>query len=208
MAKIVYLIRHGESVANAAGIYQGQTFDTPLTKQGQKQAEITASIAVELGASAVFFSPLKRAMQTTSIINQNLKLELIADEKLLEINHGSWEGKTVKEFNQKELKLLNAWQNQPTKAKMIGGETISEVNKRWLKFATSLTEGKFIVVTHDVVIRVAVNAAINLNLGSLWQYHLDNCSLTVIDLEAPKLIGLNYNFHLNGLRSDLNRQAL
>ncbi|MEK9143344.1 MAG: histidine phosphatase family protein, partial [Patescibacteria group bacterium] len=33
MAKI-YLIRHAESIANAQGIYQGQTYDTELSVRG------------------------------------------------------------------------------------------------------------------------------------------------------------------------------
>ena len=208
MAKIVYLIRHGESIANAAGIYQGQTYDTPLTLAGRKQAQVLAKVTADLQATAIFTSPLKRTRETAGIINRALGLKLVTDSRLLEINHGSWEGKTVNRFDQDELKLLKVWQEKPTKAKMVGGETIAQVNSRWLKFAADLPDGKFIVVTHDVVVRVAVNAAINLHLGQLWQYHLDNCSLTTINLEPPKLMGLNYNLHLNGLRSDLNRQAL
>lgn len=37
MAKLV-LVRHGESVANAANVYTGWN-DVPLTKKGEEQAE-------------------------------------------------------------------------------------------------------------------------------------------------------------------------
>ena len=95
-----------------------------------------------------------------------------------------------------------------SKVKMIGGETVSQVSRRWADFAAGLPSGRFLVVTHDLIIRVAVTAAINHNLGQMWQYHLDNCSITTISVDPPKLMGLNYNLHLNGLRSELNRQAL
>ena len=36
MAKI-YLIRHGESIANTLSIYQGQTYDTDLSPLGNRQ---------------------------------------------------------------------------------------------------------------------------------------------------------------------------
>lgn len=208
MAKIIYLIRHGESVANAAGIYQGQGFNTPLTAVGQKQAQVLAQMTNQLPANAIYTSPLKRALETAIIVNQTAKLTLVEDERLMEINHGSWEGKKVSQFDDRELKLLKKWQRQPSKTKMIGGETIFDVNRRWKDFVFNLPSGRFLVVTHDLIIRVAVTAAINHRLGQMWQYHLDNCSITTISVNPPKLMGLNYNLHLNGLRSELNRQAL
>ena len=208
MAKTIYLIRHGESVANAAGIYQGQSFDTPLTVTGQKQAQVLAQITNQLPVDKIYSSPLKRTIETAAIINRQLKLKLATDRRLMEINHGSWKGKSLKQFNARELKLFHHWQTQPAKVKMIGGETVSQVSRRWADFVVGFPSGRFLVVTHDLIIRVAVTAAINHNLGQMWQYHLDNCSITTISVDPPKLMGLNYNLHLNGLRSELNRQAL
>lgn len=208
MAKIIYLIRHGESEANVSGTYQGQSWNTPLTTVGKKQAQAIAKIMLQLPADAVYTSPLQRTLETATIINQLAKLKLATDQRLMEINHGSWEGKSVRQFDNHELKLLQRWQTQPARVKMIGGETIHQVSRRWLEFTAGLPSGKFIVVTHDLIIRVAVTAAINHSLGQLWQYHLDNCSLTTVSVDPSKLIGLNYNLHLNGLKSDINRQAL
>ena len=38
-----YIIRHGQSEANAKGILQGSQIDTPLTELGRSQAQVTLS---------------------------------------------------------------------------------------------------------------------------------------------------------------------
>jgi broad specificity phosphatase PhoE len=208
MTKTIYLIRHGESEANAEGIYQGQSFDTSLTKTGRQQARALRPVVKQLEIQAVYTSPLKRASQTAAIVSQNFDFTPLPDRLLMEINHGSWEGKRVDQFNNSEKSLLKIWQKQPTKAKMIGGEKVADVNNRFALFIKKLPNKPVLLVTHDVVIRVAIAMAIKQNLATLWQYHLDNCSLTTISLKPPKLLGLNFNLHLNGLKSQLNRQAL
>ena len=35
---IIYLVRHGESIGNASGIYQGQKNDFSLSETGKRQA--------------------------------------------------------------------------------------------------------------------------------------------------------------------------
>ena len=43
----IYLVRHAESLANAQGIYQGQTYDTPLSNLGKKQAAALLRVSKE-----------------------------------------------------------------------------------------------------------------------------------------------------------------
>ena len=38
---VIYLVRHGQSQANAKGIWQGAQIDTPLTELGRTQAQNT-----------------------------------------------------------------------------------------------------------------------------------------------------------------------
>ena len=44
-----YIIRHGQSEANAKGILQGSQIDTPLTELGRSQAQVTFSKCVSVG---------------------------------------------------------------------------------------------------------------------------------------------------------------
>ena len=76
---VIYLVRHGQSLANAKGIWQGAQIDTPLTELGRTQAQNTKKHLEEEGAvfSAVYSSPLLRAGETAGIIapNQNITFD-------------------------------------------------------------------------------------------------------------------------------------
>lgn len=56
MAKI-FFIRHAESIANTQGIYQGQTYDTPLSPLGVRQARLLAQRLARENLSFVIASP-------------------------------------------------------------------------------------------------------------------------------------------------------
>ena len=66
----LYIVRHGQSQANAAGILQGSQVDTPLTIKGQQQAQLVGQqlAARKISFDLVVASPLLRAAQTAAII--------------------------------------------------------------------------------------------------------------------------------------------
>ena len=80
--------------------------------------------------------------------------------------------------------------------------------KRCCFFVDELDKGRYIVVAHDLVIRVIASMAIKQDFKYLWKYYLDNCGVTTVSFDPYRLISLNQNFHLNGVKSLLNRQAL
>lgn len=92
----VLLVRHGESVANAADTYQGW-LDSPLSARGEAQASATARALAardDLRVIAVYASPLARAWCTGSAIATALGLTAIAEPGLREINVGAATGLT------------------------------------------------------------------------------------------------------------------
>lgn len=66
---ILYLLRHGESKANADRIFAARKIDPPLTERGIKQAIMQAEALKEMEFSAIYASPLLRAQHTANIIN-------------------------------------------------------------------------------------------------------------------------------------------
>lgn len=91
--KQFYMIRHGQTEANAARIMAG-SLDSPLTQLGRDQAR-TARLAIEnldIKPRFITHSHLSRARETAEIINENLKLPMIEDKDLAEIHVGEWEG--------------------------------------------------------------------------------------------------------------------
>lgn len=95
---MIYLLRHGETVWNTLGRFQGQ-MDSPLTQLGIEQADRVASLLhreildAELSCE-MHVSPLGRALETAARIRRVLPLPSRQDARLMEVSVGSWDGLT------------------------------------------------------------------------------------------------------------------
>ena len=87
--KTVHLIRHGETEQNVLKVWQGHS-DTPLNKNGLRQAKLLASRLKDSNAT-VYSSNLKRASETASFLSKKIELR----ETLREINVGDFTGMPV-----------------------------------------------------------------------------------------------------------------
>ena len=70
--KTIYMIRHGESIANVATDEMvdctPQKFrDAPLTRRGRKQAAVMRSVCTSWNLNLVVVSPMRRCMQVRAI---------------------------------------------------------------------------------------------------------------------------------------------
>lgn len=89
------LIRHGETVSNDEGRWQGHQ-DGMLSAAGGQQAEQLAASLPPL--DALYSSPLARATDTATPIATEQDLVIETDERLKEIGFGAWEGMTRTEI--------------------------------------------------------------------------------------------------------------
>jgi broad specificity phosphatase PhoE len=78
--KKFYMIRHGETEANAARL-MAESIDTPLTQNGYQQANEARKVLEKLEhkPAAIFHSNLSRARDTASTMNKNLKRPMYED---------------------------------------------------------------------------------------------------------------------------------
>ena len=89
----VTLLRHGESLGNANGYYQGQ-FDFALSANGEQQVETLAQrwLSERIEFSLIISSPLLRARQTAEIMVKHLKVPLEINQHLSERDAGLLSG--------------------------------------------------------------------------------------------------------------------
>ncbi|MAG39352.1 hypothetical protein CMI41_00070 [Candidatus Pacearchaeota archaeon] len=80
----IYLVRHGESKANAKGIHQGQKIDTSLSKKGLEQAKKIAERLKDKTFEIIYSSDLKRAYETAKEISKFHNLKIVKDKRLRE----------------------------------------------------------------------------------------------------------------------------
>ncbi|WP_179504410.1 MULTISPECIES: histidine phosphatase family protein [unclassified Sphingomonas] len=95
-----FVLRHGETVFNAARRLQSNAMHTPLTRQGFEQAVMMGqALRGELGerpAVRLHISDTGRALQTASLIAEELGIDWFAAHRtpdLFEIDMGSWIGR-------------------------------------------------------------------------------------------------------------------
>lgn len=145
--KHFYMIRHGETEANAARIMAG-SLDSPLTDKGRTQAKSVhlAVRSLKIPPKKIIHSHLSRARDTATIINEALGLELHEEPDYAEMHAGDWEGVSYEESRA----MLDGWIDAPN------GETAQEFLSRVQKAkkaALSHPEEPVMVVCHGGVFR-------------------------------------------------------
>ena len=89
---MIYVARHGETDWNREGRYQGQR-ESQLTETGIAQADALADALSRKGVTRVIASPLARCVETARPLAQRLGIAVETDRDLIEIAHGTWEGR-------------------------------------------------------------------------------------------------------------------
>lgn len=211
MAKI-YLVRHGESVANTKGIYQGQTYNTPLSVMGKKQAEALANYFKDKDINMILTSPLMRTKETAQKVANLKHLKIFDTPEIIETNHGEWEGLGKKVISDKWPNIYQLWLKRPSEVGFPGGETFLETRKRVICWWNSMNKEdiNILVVTHDNIIRIIVAEVIGLSLNNIWRFQLNPAAVTIVGAENGnyRLLALDEKSHLRKLLVNLSNHAL
>ncbi len=205
----VYVVRHAESEANREGRYQGR-HDSPLSALGRQQAAALAD-ALASSDACVISSPLSRCVETARPLAERLGVALRCDDRLIEIAHGTWEGRLRDEVEREDAARMRAWRTAPHEVRFEGGESLGDVDARWRSFVASRPDdADAVVVTHDVLVRLAILGATNRPLAQLWEPKAENAAYAVFEVEDGRwrLLSDCTTEHLAGLRADVSRQAL
>jgi broad specificity phosphatase PhoE len=126
---VLYLVRHGETIWNVEGRYQGQ-LDPPLNDRGQRQAHATAAQLAPLNFAAIFSSDLARARQTAETLADITGLPVQLEPRLREINQGEWQGVLIEHIRRRWPDELYAWEQDPWQHQPPGGETLDQLQQR------------------------------------------------------------------------------
>lgn len=152
----ILLIRHGESMANAMGVFAGST-DVPLSETGRRQAAVTADFLKEVPVDAVYASDLCRAVETAEAVARPRGLSVNIEPGLREINCGQWEGLSHEEIARRFPELLRVWREDLGKAELPGGESVAQVSRRAMEALARIAGrhcGETVcIASHGMVIR-------------------------------------------------------
>ncbi len=206
----MYVARHGETTWNLAGRYQGR-LESELSPLGMRQALALADAMTAEGVRRVVSSPLRRCTETARPTAQRVGVPVETDDRLIEIAHGTWEGRLREEIAANDPARYRAWREDPARVQFERGENIDQVRERWLDFAGSFApDAPALVVTHDAVVRVALVGATSGRLEDFWSTHVENGAYAAFDVDGGRwtLVAERVAGHLGALRASVEGQAL
>lgn len=200
----LFLIRHGESVANAERRIQGQA-DNPLSTLGERQAAATARALRPVPVDALLSSPLRRARRTAEILSDELGVDVEEHAGLMEIHAGVFQGLLWTECEARYPEAAAAWSAADPDFVIPGGESRRQLMERGtlaLREIRELGLGHVVVVSHGGLLNAALKGLFEVPVGRN-PFPLANCSITELAWHSdPVVIRMNDTCHLTGLCAD------
>lgn len=163
--KLIYVMRHGQSVVNTERRISGRKFEGDLTELGREQARKAANWFTDKGIEQIIHSPFHRAAQTAAIVAERLKLACSVSDDLCEMNGGSLDGRTDEASWDTFYGVYRRWQERDWNATYPDGESYREGYDRFSRSLMNVNPDQTtLLVTHGgisitVIPYLCVNAA-------------------------------------------------
>jgi len=187
----LYMVRHGQSTANAAGLHSGWS-QAPLTEQGEEDARRAGRVLKDISFDKVYVSDLLRAQQTLKIALSGVTGE--ATPLLREIDVGELAGKTA-------ATCLEIYGERYCSDKVVrnfvpyGGEDDSMQTERIRKFAAQLEKNEQPYVAafcHEGSIRCMLDLVMG-QKHPRKEYPLNNGSVSIFAYTDGKWSLISWN---------------
>lgn len=210
----VLLLRHGRSTSNTAHTLAGRSEGVDLDDRGREQA---AALVERLGAlpiRAIVRSPLLRCERTVEPLAAALGLDPVVDERIIEVDYGSWTGRKIGELVKEPLWAVV--QQQPSAAVFPEGEGLAAVQARAVaairEHDRRLAEEHgadvlWVACTHGDVIKAVLADALGSHLDSFQRINADPASVSVIRYTAVRPFVIHVNHTGAALNSALSTPA-
>jgi broad specificity phosphatase PhoE len=198
------LVRHGETEWNRVERFRGR-IDIELNETGRRQARAVAQRLSGWQIGAIYSSPLKRALQTAQPIAEAFSLAVAILEGMTDVDYGMWAGLSAEEARAQYPEVYETWVHTPLLTRFPQGESLQQVQDRaWsaLEKISSAHEGETVLlVSHVVVNRVLICAALGLVGDAFWRIGQDNAAINVLHGANGRyrVLLLNDTCHLESL---------
>ncbi|MFO1153607.1 MAG: histidine phosphatase family protein [Rhodospirillales bacterium] len=215
MTTRVLLVRHGATTLSAEDRFAGST-DVDLSDEGRSQARWLAERLAREPLAAVYASPMRRTVETASLVAQPHRLTPRRVDGLREIDHGRWEGLDRGEVEQAFGAEYAAWEADPFTFAPKGGESGLNVLARALPVVREIVEQHadqvVLVVSHKATIRLLISSLLGFDARG-YRDRLDQhpCCLNILDFRdatRARLMLFNDVSHYEGIPERMSQQHL
>ena len=207
----VYLVRHGETLWNAERRIQGQS-DSPLTEQGERQAQQVGERVRALGITHIIASDLGRTRQTAGYIAAACGCEVILDPRLRELDMGVLERRLVDSLTPEEEGWRRRLVDGTPDGRIPEGESMQELGDRVraaLNDCLELPEGsRPLLVSHGSALGCLVSTILGLPAYAERRLRLRNCSISRVDYQQSPWLAPGWVVETAGDVSHLDAPAL
>jgi broad specificity phosphatase PhoE len=156
VTRLFVLARHAESTLNVERVVNGDPArDVRLTEQGRAESVLLGEQVRNLALDVCIHSRFGRTRETAEIALEGRGVRFEAEPLLDDIDVGDLEGKSLDDYR--------AWKRRHVRADPFpNGESLDEATVRYGRAFRALLarpERAILVVTHEIPVRYALNAA-------------------------------------------------
>lgn len=179
----LWLVRHGETEANVAGLYSGHA-PTPLTAKGQQQAQRLGEMLRQVPFDHALCSGLERTQHTARLLLGERNISLTANPLLNEMFFGDWEMRHHRDLQVEDKENYAAWCADWQHAAPTNGEDFPDFSRRVADFANELAHYPYqnlLIVSHQGVLSLLTARLLGMPTASMWHFRIDHGAWSVID---------------------------
>jgi broad specificity phosphatase PhoE len=207
----LYLVRHGTTEWNKEEIFRGR-IDCKLNETGRAEAHALEGYFRDVAIDSIYSSPLSRALETAQAVAFPKGLTVMPDPAFIDLDYGEWQGLSLNDVQEKYPDLYRIWQERPQEITFPGGENLAQVRTQaWegLGRVVQANPGKIVlVVSHRVVTKVLICAALGLDDSHFWQIKQDTAAVNCFEYTGKTVIVslVNDTCHMKPIHSNISRK--
>lgn len=185
----LYFVRHGRTVWNLEGRFQGAGGDSPLLPESIDTLKELGQYLKDVSFDKIYSSDLPRAIKSAEIIQSQLTnpcpLESVSE--LREWHLGKLEGLKIATLNAIYPQQIQAFRTNLAKfdTSMFEAESLYSTTQRTIQFIKSLKDSKaeqLLLVGHGANLTASLRTLLGYNEALLRKNGgLDNASLTILE---------------------------
>ena len=199
----IYLVRHGETEWNRVRRFQGRR-NLPLNQKGKKQVSALAAALKNIPLTAIYTSPLIRALETARQIKLfHPSTPIFEDIGLMEMDLGEFDGMKVQDWAEQYPDFRKAWNENPGSVRMPGGESLEEVQDRAKKTLERITgiyppNTTILISSHNFVNLTILCDILKIPLNRFRDLRQENAAFNVISKKGNRFYAelVNERSHL------------
>ena len=182
----LWLVRHGETEANVAGLYSGHA-PTALTERGIRQAQTLGKRLQAVPFQRAFCSELERTQRTASLLLGDRNVPLQSFAALNEMFFGDWEMRHHRDLQQEDAENYAAWCADWQHAAPTNGEGFQAFAERVRGFTVTLSQFReldhLLIVGHQGVLSLLVAQLLNMPDSAMWHFPIEHGAWSLVDLQ-------------------------